>query len=60
MRIFYETSRRVAQSGSAPVLGTGCRGFESRLSDHFFCPQVLAAGKIVLRLLFLCALTQQQ
>ena len=28
--------RGVAQSGSAPALGAGCRGFESLLPDHFF------------------------
>ncbi len=27
--------RGVAQSGSAPVLGTGGREFESRRPDHF-------------------------
>ena len=27
--------RGVAQSGSAPALGAGCRGFESLLPDHF-------------------------
>ena len=26
--------RGVAQSGSAPALGAGCRGFESLLPDH--------------------------
>ena len=30
--------RGLAQSGSAPALGAGCRGFESLLPDHFFRP----------------------
>ena len=30
-----QTCRSVAQSGSAPALGAGCRGFESLLSDQF-------------------------
>lgn len=29
-----EHRRGVAQAGSAPVLGTGSRGFESRRPDH--------------------------
>ena len=31
----HSTVRGVAQSGSAPVLGTGGREFESRRPDHF-------------------------
>ena len=31
-----EKSRSVAQFGSAPALGAGCRGFESLHSDHFY------------------------
>lgn len=31
--------RDVAQSGSAPVLGTGGREFESRRPDHHSPPQ---------------------
>ena len=27
--------RGIAQSGSAPALGAGCRGFESLYPDHF-------------------------
>ena len=28
--------RGIAQSGSAPALGAGCREFESLYPDHFF------------------------
>ena len=31
-------SRGVAQSGSAPALGAGCREFESLHPDHFYAP----------------------
>ena len=31
-----EISRGIAQSGSAPALGAGCRGFESLYPDHLF------------------------
>jgi hypothetical protein len=33
--IFAPLSREVAQPGSAPALGAGCRRFESSLPDHF-------------------------
>ena len=29
--------RGIAQSGRAPALGAGCRGFESLCPDHHFC-----------------------
>ncbi len=29
-------NRSIAQSGSAPALGAGCREFESLYSDHFY------------------------
>jgi hypothetical protein len=39
--------RGVAQSGSAPGLGPGCREFESLHPDHFLCLNYcLADGKI--------------
>ena len=31
-----KTYRGIAQSGSAPALGAGCREFESLYPDHFF------------------------
>ncbi len=31
--------RGIAQSGSAPALGAGCRGFKSLYPDHFFVLQ---------------------
>ena len=41
--------RGVAQSGSAPVLGTGCRRFKSYRPDHFSqTPSVLIIKKILL------------
>merc|ERR1711998_680626 len=40
-RVVRHTRRRgVAQSGSAPALGAGCRGFESLLPDHCFAPNM--------------------
>ena len=30
--------RGIAQSGSAPALGAGCRGFKSLYPDHFDAP----------------------
>src|SRR5690606_24444395 len=32
------TGRGIAQSGSAPALGAGCRGFESLYPDHRLSP----------------------
>ncbi len=31
----YEEIRGIAQPGSAPALGAGCREFESLYPDHF-------------------------
>ena len=39
-RVSLETKkvvRGIAQSGSAPALGAGCRGFESLYPDHSAC-----------------------
>ena len=33
---FMAVCRDIAQSGSAPALGAGCREFESLYPDHFF------------------------
>ena len=33
---FMAVRRDIAQSGSAPALGAGCREFESLYPDHFF------------------------
>lgn len=30
--------RGIAQSGSAPALGAGCRGFKSLYPDHIYAP----------------------
>jgi len=34
-----QNSRGLAQPGSAPALGAGCRGFKSLIPDHFFPSQ---------------------
>ena len=39
--------RGIAQSGSAPALGAGCRGFESLYPDHPPSTQAKAAGRCV-------------
>ncbi len=33
---FMAVRRDIAQSGSAPALGAGCREFESLYPDHFY------------------------
>ena len=33
---FMVVCRDIAQSGSAPALGAGCREFESLYPDHFY------------------------
>ena len=33
---FVAVRRDIAQSGSAPALGAGCREFESLYPDHFY------------------------
>ena len=33
---FMAVCRDIAQSGSAPALGAGCREFESLYPDHFY------------------------
>ncbi len=39
LRSVVETGKRgVAQPGSAPALGAGCREFESLHPDQFFAP----------------------
>ena len=32
----FKDRRGIAQSGSAPALGAGCREFESLYPDHFY------------------------
>ena len=43
---YYPNPRGIAQSGSAPALGAGCRGFESLCPDNFLYPLALNLGCI--------------
>ena len=43
------TYRSMAQSGSAPVLGTGGQRFESSYSDIFFNISIVSIGPLVFR-----------
>ncbi len=46
--VFLAVCRDIAQSGSAPALGAGCREFESLYPDHFFNSFVCIKEVVVL------------